>query len=297
MSAFASAIVALIAFIVAANAKDIASETKRKNVKAIAMLIGTLAAFILFYQFLARFFVTISTGTVGVVEVFGKVDDKSLNPGIHFVNPFSKTIVFSSRLKDIKETVDTTSKEGLGFELDVSLQYRINPEKLKDIYQTIGTNEQEIIISRFRSIVRQTTASYEAGAIYGDKREEIARRLHQEVSNSLSPLGFVVEETLLRNVKLPENIQAAIQKKIEAQQQSQQLDFELEKTRKEANRKREEAKGIADSQKIISQGLSEQVLRLKSIEATQKLAESQNSKVIIIGGGEDKLPLILQQGE
>jgi regulator of protease activity HflC (stomatin/prohibitin superfamily) len=122
----------------------------------------------------------------------------------------------------------------------------------------------------------------------------VAQRLHQEVSNNLSPLGFIVEETLLRNVILPEKIQAAIQQKIESQQQSQQLDFELEKTRKESERKIIEAQGIADSQRIISQGLSEQILKLKAIEATQKLAESQNSKVIIIGGGEDKLPLILQ---
>ncbi|AFY76996.1 MAG: prohibitin family protein [Hydrococcus sp. C42_A2020_068] len=297
MSLIISAITALIAFLVAFSAKDIAGEKNRQTFKAIAMLIGMLAVFIAIYQFISRFLVIIPAGKVGLVEVFGKVENRPLTSGIHFVNPLGKVIDFSSRLKDIKETVDTTSKEGLGFKLDVSLQYKIDPQKISEVYQNIGTDEQEIIISRFRSIIRQTTASYDAGDIYGEKREEVAQRLHKEVSNSLSPLGFIVEETLLRNVVLPEKIQAAIQQKLEAQQQSQQLDFELEKTRKEANRKRIEAQGIADSQKIISQGLSEQVLRLKSIEATQKLAESQNSKVIIIGGGEDKLPLILQQGQ
>jgi regulator of protease activity HflC (stomatin/prohibitin superfamily) len=294
MSFILATITALMAFLVAFSANTLAGEKNRQTVRAIALFIGTLAALASLLQFFSRFLVIVPTGEVAIVEIFGKVENRPLNSGIHFVNPLGKVVEFSTRLKDIKETVDTTSQEGLTFQLDVSLQYKIDPQKVREVYQNIGTEEQEIIISRFRSIVRQTTASYEARAIYGDKRQEVAQRLHQEVSNNLSPLGFIVEETLLRNVILPEKIQAAIQQKIESQQQSQQLDFELEKTRKESERKIIEAQGIADSQRIISQGLSEQILKLKAIEATQKLAESQNSKVIIIGGGEDKLPLILQ---
>jgi regulator of protease activity HflC (stomatin/prohibitin superfamily) len=294
MSFILATITALMAFLVAFSANTLAGEKNRQTVRAIALFIGTLAALASLLQFFSRFLVIVPTGEVAIVEIFGKVENRPLNSGIHFVNPLGKVVEFSTRLKDIKETVDTTSQEGLTFQLDVSLQYKIDPQKVREVYQNIGTEEQEILISRFRSIVRQTTASYEARAIYGDKRQEVAQRLHQEVSNNLSPLGFIVEETLLRNVILPEKIQAAIQQKIESQQQSQQLDFELEKTRKESERKIIEAQGIADSQRIISQGLSEQILKLKAIEATQKLAESQNSKVIIIGGGEDKLPLILQ---
>lgn len=297
MSFIVSAIAALIAFLVAANSKNFASEKNSQTIRAIAVLIGILATLLSLYQAIFRVFVIIPAGEVGMVEVFGQVEAQPLNPGIHFINPFAKVVEFSTRLKDIKETVDTTSKEGLNFELDVSLQYRVAPEKIKEIYQKIGTQEQEIVISRFRSIIRQTTASYDVGAVYGEKRQEVAQRLHQEVSKSLSSLGFIVEETLLRNIILPEKVQAAIQQKLEAQQQSQQIEFEVEKARKEAEIKRVEAQGIADSQRIISQGLSEQILKLKAIEATQKLAESQNSKVIIIGGGEDKLPLILQQGQ
>jgi regulator of protease activity HflC (stomatin/prohibitin superfamily) len=295
MSLIISALTALIAFLVALNSKNLAGEKNRQTIRAIALLIGVLALLLSLYKFISRFLVIIPTGEVAIVEVFGKVEGRSLAPGIHFISPFGKVIEFSSRLKDIKETVDTTSKEGLNFKLDVSLQYKIDPQKVGEMYQNIGTQEEDIIISRFRSIVRQTTASYESGAIYGEKRQELTQRLHQEVSKNLNPLGFIVEETLLRNVELPEKIQAAIQQKLEAQQQSEQLDFEVEKARKEANRKKVEAQGIAESQKIISQGLTQEVLQLKAIEATEKLAQSQNSKVIIMGGGENKMPLILQQ--
>jgi regulator of protease activity HflC (stomatin/prohibitin superfamily) len=295
MSFIFSTLATLIAFLVVFNSKNIAGEKNSKTLRAIAFFIGTLMALLAIYQFIFRFLIIIPAGEVGVAEVLGKVGERPLNPGVHFINPLGEVVEFSTRLKDIKETVDTTSKEGLSLKLDVSLQYKINPQKAGEIYQNLGTNEQEIIISRFRSIIRQTTARYEAGAIYSEKRQEVAQKLHQEVSDRLSPLGFTVEETLLRNVIMPEKIQAAIQQKLEAQQASQQIDFETEKTRKEANRKKIEAQGIAETQKILSQSLSEQVLRLKAIEATEKLANSQNSKVIVIGGGKDNMPLILPE--
>ncbi|MBW4620918.1 MAG: prohibitin family protein [Cyanosarcina radialis HA8281-LM2] len=292
MSIIVSAITALVALSIAFRNPNIAGEKNRDLVRAIALLIGILAALASIYQLVFRFLVIVPTGKIAVVEVWGKVEDNALAPGIHFVNPAGKIIEFSSRFKDLKETVDTTSKEGLAFKMDVSLQYRIDFKKAKEIYQNIGTSEEEIIISRFRSLIRQTTSNYDLKAIYGEKRQEVAIALHQQIKDNLSPLGFAVEETLLRNVILPEGVQAAIQQKIETEQQSQQLDFELEKTRKEALRKKIEAQGIADAQKLISQGLTEQVLKLKAIEATQKLAESQNTKVIIVGG-KDNLPLIL----
>ncbi|MEC4891498.1 MAG: hypothetical protein SAQ54_00605 [Oscillatoria sp. PMC 1050.18] len=148
------------------------------------------------------------------------------------------------------------------------------------------------------------TASYSANSIYGEKRPEVAQELQKRMSESLSPLGFLVEETLLREVILPEEIQAAIQEKLTAQQESerqefinsqerQQLEFTIEKAQKEAERQKIEAQATAEAQRILSQGLTEQVLRLKAIEATQKLAESDNTKVIIIGGSEAGTPIIL----
>jgi regulator of protease activity HflC (stomatin/prohibitin superfamily) len=305
MGFIVATITALVSFVMALNNGNIAGENNQKRVRSICLLIGTLATFAAIYQLIFRFLIIVPAGQVGVVETFGKVADKNLNPGVNWISPFSKVIEFSTRLKDVKETVSATSAEGLNLDIDVSLQYRLEPQKAVEVYKNIGINEEEILISRFRSIIRQITASYEAKDIYGYKRQEIAQRLHQELSKQLNPLGFIVEESLLRKVILPEKIQAAIQQKIEAEQESerqqfinqkkrQELEFELEKAQKEAERQKIEAQGIAEAQKLISQGLTAQILELKAIEATQKLAESQNSKVIIIGRSEDGLPLILQ---
>lgn len=305
MSVIISLITALVAFIIALQSSNVVGERHQEKVKNLALLAGILASLATVYNTLFRFLVILPAGEVGVIETLGKVEETPLNPGIHWITPLAKVVKFSTRLEDIKETIDATSKEGLNLTLDVSLQYKVNPQKAATIYQTIGTDEEEIVVSRFRAILRQITASYEAKDIYGEKRQIVAQRLRQELQNSLSPLGFIVEEALLRKVILPQEIQAAIQKKLEAEQESekqqfindkerQSIEFGLEKAKKEAERKKIEAQGIANSQALLSKGLTEQLIKLKAIEATQKLAESQNSKIIIIGGGEDKLPLILQ---
>lgn len=298
-------ITALISFIIALNKSGVAGEKNEKSVKLIALLIGTVATLATIYQLIFRFLIIIPAGQVGVVETFGKVSEQTLNPGVNWVSPFSNVVNYSTRIKDIKETVNTTSSEGLNLDIDVSLQYRLEPQKAVLVYTNIGVKEEEILISRFRSVIREITASHEAKDIYGSKRQEITQLLHQELSKQLNPLGFIVEESLLRKVTLPEKIQAAIQQKIEAEQESdrqqfinqkkrQELEFEIEKAKKEAERQKIEAQGIAEAQKLISQSLTEQVLELKAIEATQKLAESQNTKVVIVGRSEDGLPLILQ---
>ena len=298
-------ILALISGYVSLNRKHLAGENHQQKVGSISMLIALLASFLAVYRLAYRSVVIIPAGRVGVVETWGKVSDQVLNSGINLVNPFSKTVEFSTRLKDVKETVSATSLEGLNLELDVSLQYRLQPQEAIALYKNIGINEEEILISRFRSIIREITSSYEVKAIYGNKRQEITQLLQTRLSQQLNPLGLIVEESLLRKVILPEKVQTAIQQKIEAQQQSEQqqfinqknrqvLEFELEKAQQEAERKRIEAQGIAEANRLISQGLTTQVLELKAIEASQKLAESPNSKLVIIGRNRDGLPLLLQ---
>jgi regulator of protease activity HflC (stomatin/prohibitin superfamily) len=293
MAFFFSAIAALVSFVIFLTLKGQEGDSRNKVISSLALVIGLLASATLIIKVLLRFLMVIPAGEVGIVETLGKVSDGSLSPGIHLLNPFSNILTFSTRLQDIKETVDTTSKEGLNFKLDVSLQYRLDPQKAGEVYQKLGDNEKEVIISRFRSLIRQITANYDLKSIYGEKRPEIAQTLDQAMVQQLQPLGFIVEETLLRNIILPDNIQAAIQSKVAAEQENQKLDLEIIKARKEGERKKVEAQGIAVSQKILSEGLTDKILKLKSIEATQKLAESQNSKIIMIGGDQEKLPLIL----
>jgi regulator of protease activity HflC (stomatin/prohibitin superfamily) len=245
-------------------------ERQKRRLSAIAAVAVAVTVMVAIFKTA----IVIPAGTIGVVETFSKVSEKPLNPGIHLINPLAKVVKFSTRLQDIKETIGTTSKEGLNMNMDVSLQYRLNPQKVGNLYQNIGDNEGEIVISRFRSLVRQVTATYDLKSVYGQDRQKVAQRLRQELNDDLEPLGIVVEEVLLRNIVLPERIQAAIQEKLAAEQESEKLDFELEKAKKEAERKKIEARGNAEAQRLLSQGLTEQVLKLKAIEATQKLAES-----------------------
>lgn len=185
---------------------------------------------------------------------------------------------------------------GLAFNIDVSLQYRLEPSKAVYVYKTIGTEETEIIISRFRSLVREITASYPAEAIYSSKRQEVAYQLRQHLSKQLTPLGFVVDEALLREIQLPETLQAAVQQKLATEQESQQMKFTLEKERQEAERKRIQAQGTADAQNIISQTINPELLKLKEIEAMEKLANSNNTKLVIMSGGSRETPVMLQLG-
>lgn len=215
-------IVALISFYISFNQQNLAGENNQKNVSSISLLIGLIASCLAFYQLASRVLVIIPAGQVAVVETWGKVSNQILNSGINIVNPFSKTVKFSTRLKDIKETVSATSSEGLNLDLDVSIQYRLEPQQAIALYKNIGISESEILISRFRSIVREITAQYEVKAIYGNKRQEITQLLQAKLSEQLNPLGLIVEESLLRKVILPATVQTAIQQKIEAQQQSEQ---------------------------------------------------------------------------
>jgi regulator of protease activity HflC (stomatin/prohibitin superfamily) len=294
MGAIIAAIATLISWSAFITVKSGDNPKISAALRPITFCIALLTSALFLQQTLGRGIVVIPAGQVGVIETMGKVSTNTLNSGVYFLNPLSEVVTYSTRLQDIKETVDTSSKEGLGFNLDVSLQYRLDPQKAGQVFSTLGDENQqkEIIISRFRSLIRENTAKYDLSAIYGEKRPEISQTLAQAMKTQLEPLGFIVEEALLRNVILPENIQKAIQAKVEMEQSNQKKELELISARKDAERKIIEARGVADSQKILSESLTDKILKMKAIEATQKLAESQNTKVLIMGGGQDKLPLI-----
>ncbi|MEA5577687.1 SPFH domain-containing protein [Anabaena sp. UHCC 0451] len=285
-----SLLTSLIASLIYLQSSKITNIKTQIAVRGITILIGSIA----FLASISRLLVIVPPGNVGVINLFGNVSDNTLNSGVHVVNPFAKVLNFSTRLKDIKENIDTTSQEGLSLNLDVSLQYRLDPQKAATVYKTIGTDEKELIISRFRSTVRAITANYPASAVYSIKRQEIVDKIDQQLTQDIPKLGFIVDQALLRNVKMPDTLQIAIQQKLKAEQENEQMKFVLEKERQEAERKKIEAKGIADSQKIISGGLTNQILQLRAIEATEKLAQSNNSKVVVIGAEKGGMPILIQ---
>ncbi|MFN4786606.1 MAG: prohibitin family protein [Pseudanabaena sp.] len=289
MSFIVSTIASLLSVLVFFNSQRLVdNRTARLVIKAIAGLIALTTAI----SALSRLLVVIPAGSVGVEDFQGKVSDRTLPAGLHVINPFADVVQFSTRLRDIKEEIGATSKEGLAIGIDVSIQYHIDPAKAASVYQNIGLEEREIIVSRFRSISREIVSGYPAEAIYATKREEVSLKLAEKLRSQMAPLGFVVDEALLRNVKVPETLQAAIQQRLKAEQENLQMKFVLEKEAQEAERKRIEAKGHADAQKILAEGLTPAVLQLRAIEATENLAKSTNSKVIVLGNGQGT-PLIL----
>jgi prohibitin 1 len=243
---------------------------------------------------LGQCFTIIPAGHVGVVDFFGVVSDNTLKSGINFVNPLAKVVKFSVKTQEIKEDMDVPSKEGLTVGLEISVLFHLNPEKASLVYKTIGENYAQIVlIPNFRSVCRGVTASYEAKALYTSEREQLAQLIKDELQKNVGPRGITIESTPLRKVILPEGLSKAIEAKLQAEQESQRMQFILQKEEQEAQRKRIEAKGIADFQDIVTRGISEPLLRWKGIEATEKLAQSPNTKIVIIGAGKDGLPIIL----
>ena len=269
----------------------------RQRLRAGDQRVGGLALAVGIFFLLASLgscLTVVPAGHVGVVDFFGTVSPNTLKAGINLVNPLARVVKFSVKTQELKEIMDVPSKEGLTVQLEVSVLFHLNPEKAADVYKTVGENYAAIILEpQFRSVSRGVTAMYEAKALYTSEREQLASQIHDHLAKVVEPRGITVETTPLRRVGLPARLTESIEEKLRADQESQRMEFVLEKESKEAERKRIEAQGISDFQRIVSQGISDQLLRWKGIEATEKLANSTNSKIVIVGAGKDGLPLIL----
>ncbi|MBN1893885.1 prohibitin family protein [bacterium] len=262
---------------------------KDSRVSKTSLLIALFFAVIAFGQMIT----VVPAGHVGVIDLFGRVSARTLKSGINIVNPFARIVKFSIKTQEKTEIMDVPSKEGMNVKLDVSVLFHLDPEKASDVYKTIGNNYQEIIlVPQFRSVARGVTAAYEAKALYTSVRDTLSLQIRQQLEKQVSSRGVIIEATPLRSIGLPPRLTQAIEEKLQAEQESQRMQFVLLKEKQEAERKKIEARGISDFQQIVTQGISEQLLRWKGIEATEKLASSANAKVVIVGG-KDGLPLIL----
>jgi prohibitin 1 len=248
------------------------------------LLMGIAVSSVLGLTALIRCVAMVPAGHVAVIDTYSQVADRILQPGLHFKNPFAKTVNLLVQTQELKETTQAPSKEGLMMDVDVSMLYRLDPNQAKQLYQTIGTDYQEVVmLPEFRSLIRNATAQYNAQDLYTSQRQALATQISRDLNGVLFSRGIVVESTPLRNVTLPESLRKSIEEKLKADQASQQMQFVLTKEKQEADRKRIEAQGQADAQKIIAQGLSEPILKFRQIEAMEKLADSKNSKVIVMG--------------
>jgi len=233
---------------------------------------------------------------VGVLTLFGRVTGEVLPEGMHLVNPFKSNNVMSIRTEQIKESASVPSSEGLVMALDTSLLFHLNPGKAADVYRQLGPNYLLTIVEpTLRAAIREATASHSANALYTGEREKVAQEIYAQLVRELGKRGVEVENVLLRDIQLPATLKASIETKQQAEQESLAMSFRLQKERQEAERKRIEAQGIHDFQQIVSQGISPALLEWKGIEATEALARSPNTKVVVIGNPKNGLPLILGQ--
>ena len=258
--------------------------------KTVGMLVGMAILGILLIASIAY----VPAGHVGVLTLFGRVTDEVLPEGTHLVNPFKFNNKMSVRTQELKEQASVPSQEGLLVTLDTSLLFRLSAEHAHEVFRTIGLNYMQVVVEpNLRSAIRSVTAANSANALYTGQREAVANKIAEELSRELGKRGVKVENVLLRDVKLPALLAQAIEAKQQAEQEALRMSFVLQKEKQEAERKRIEAAGIRDFQQIVAQGISSQLLTWKGIEATEKLAQSPNAKMVIIGSGKNGLPIIL----
>src|ERR1022692_610472 len=239
----------------------------------------------------------VGTGHVGVLTLFGKVQSgETLGEGIHLISPLKTNNELSIQTQTLKESASVPSSEGLMMSLDTSLIYHLNPDRASEVFQKIGADYENIVVEpTLRSAIRESTASHTANALYTGEREMVGKQIYDQVTVQLSQRGLTVENVLLRDIQLPATLKAAIEAKQQAEQESLAMNFRLQKETQEAQRKRIEAAGVRDFQQIVAQGITPSLLEWKGIEATENLAKSPNSKVVVIGNNKNGLPLILGQ--
>ncbi|HXU17704.1 MAG TPA: prohibitin family protein [Terriglobales bacterium] len=264
----------------------------RRVLAFIGVAIVGLIALVLLFNCVSR----IGTGNVGVLTLFGRVTGQTLTEGLHFINPLKTVNEMSIRSVTVKESASTPSSEGLMMSLDTSLIYHLNPDRAADVFQKLGPKYEDVVVENtLRSAIREATASHSANALYSGERDAVARQIYEKLVSELTPRGMVVENVLLRDIQLPMALKQSIEAKQQAEQEALAMNFRLQKETQEAARKRIEAQGIRDFQQIVAQGITPSLLEWKGIEATEKLAESSNSKVVVVGNPKNGLPLILGQ--
>jgi regulator of protease activity HflC (stomatin/prohibitin superfamily) len=217
-----------------------------------------------------------------------------MGEGFQWHLPWNSVIVYQIQTQERKEMLNVLSSDGATIKLEMSILYRPMISKLDSLQVRIGQNYYDVKVApTVRGIARSVAGQFTPEEIYSTKREEVTRQIKEQLTDQMTDNFVVIEDVLMRDVQIPQTISEAINFKLTADQEAQRMQFTIEKEKLEADRKRIEAQGIADFQEIVSAGITPSLLKWKGIEATQKLAESQNTKIVIVGNGEGDLPIIL----
>jgi regulator of protease activity HflC (stomatin/prohibitin superfamily) len=251
-------------------------------------------------------FKVIDAGQVGVKTLFGKVENDVLYSGLNAINPLVEVTTFDTKTQNYTmsgvhdegdkagdDAIRVLSADGLEVIIDLSVLYKVQATEAPRILKEIGKDYTDKIVRPVsRTAIRDNAVYYDAVALYSTKRQEFQDKIYKSISESFAKRGLVLEQLLVRNITLPESVKKTIESKINAEQEAQKMTFVLQKERQEAERKRVEAQGIADYQRILSTGLSDKQLQYEAIKAQKELAQSPNAKIIIMGNGKSAPILI-----
>lgn len=269
------------------------------NRKFLPIIIIASIAIIIIFSFANSIFYRIEASERAVLfrSLSGTLEkDNIIGPGWHVKAPWNDRYTYEVSEKNIEETMDVLDKNGLNISVDVTVRFHPKYDKIGIIHENFrGDYIQRLVIPEARSTVRQVMGRYTAEEIYSTKRPEVEAAIKEETRVVLSAPGNEVEmkSLLIRSIKLPDQIKMAIENKLKQEQEALAYQFRLEKETSEAERKRIAAEGEAKANKIINSSLTPELLRMRGIEATKDIANSPNAKVIVVGGGDDGLPLIL----
>lgn len=235
----------------------------------------------------------IRPGEAGVKQRFGKLSSKVYTQGTIFYNPFSSRVIKTSiQTRNLELSINLPSKEGLSIISQISILYRIDKDKVQDVIRNLGLNYESIISSVFRSASSDVCAQFYAKDMHSGMRSNIEKEITKKMSENLIERGIIIDAVLMKSIQLPPGLSSSIEQKLQAEQDAMRMEFLLQQTKLEADRKIIEAKGTRDAQKILSEGLTNEIIKIRSIEAFMELSKSPNSKVIITNG---EAPFLIQQ--
>lgn len=239
----------------------------------------------------------VQPGMIGVVVTLGHV--QAYGNGLHFRIPFASHLEkMSAKTQKLEEQNKTPTSEGLSVKLDTAVLFRLDPSMAAELYRSVGSNYVDVLLQpEAASAVRGLTSESDAKALYSSGRTLIQDQLKTELAAKLGPRGIVIEDVLLKDIVLPDQLSQSIEMKVQAEQEAARMEFVLMRERQEAERKAIEAKGVADFQRIVSEGISPELLKWKGVEATEKFASSPSTKLVIMGNSANGLPVILSAAD
>ena len=268
------------------------------TLRMVAIIVIALGVF-------SSMFKQIDAGKVGVKSLYGSVQPDVLESGLHLINPlldvtdfdiqtqnYTMSAVHSEGAQEGDDAIRVLSNDGLEVVIDLTVLYKITPTDAPKIFKQIGVNYTDKIVRPVtRTRIRDNAVYYDAVALYSTKRNEFQQRIFKSIEEDFKTRGLILEQLLIRNINLPASVKTTIESKINAEQDAQKMTFVLQKEKQEAERKRVEAQGIADYQRIISSGLTDKQLQYEQIKAQKEIATSPNAKIIFMGKG--SAPVIL----